>query len=607
MAGDELATLGLEIRGEAAEWIGGLLGGFTLPGAEAAAEPIAELVILERAVAALAGQVAELEELETALTAGFPGAALPAPPVDAAPGETEDAGPRAGRPGRGAEPWVAPAPSAAGERPWPRDAGDVHDGPPRVPPFTRGAGEGGRGDVGPPSPARPADRPFTPPEEREPAARSEAARRVDAPRADRPPNLAPSIGGGIRGLGDLASLAGAAGLELPPETGQPAAAPRRNPPPPPHPGGPDAAGGQRGWEDAGPAAASSPARGSAPGWEDATDTASAPRPGTAPRADDARRPRAAWDEADRAPADTPRTWDDRLEPLPGDPTTAGAPAPAPARTPIRLRSWDRPEGGAPAAGWERDAGTGPVGESRGGTGDPEAPDERRWDLPPSLAGLARGDALTLGLLGPGAVALPFLAMPGEADPEAEGAGSTSGERGGAPRGSGDGGTADRRGAGFPAPRQRDAAAPAGWPAAGEEQDPAAQPWIDEFGADPNPLQAPGLARALGRRVRPAAEILAALGEGARTVESAPRLEGSAEWPTLAPEPAERPAPEPGAAPDPRPRAPDDEPPVAIVRSVEAAPPEAFTEAPGWPDLDVQDLMDALAREIMHEYRRYYGA
>ena len=31
------------------------------------------------------------------------------------------------------------------------------------------------------------------------------------------------------------------------------------------------------------------------------------------------------------------------------------------------------------------------------------------------------------------------------------------------------------------------------------------------------------------------------------------------------------------------------------------------EPPAWPDVEVEDLMEALAREIMHEYRRHYGA
>jgi len=545
MAGDELATLGLQIRGEAAEWLGGLLAGWTLPGADAAIEPIAELVILERAVAALAGQVAELEELEAALTAGFPGTPSPALSADAA--ANEEAEPRTGRRGSDTGPWIAPSPSTPADRRTRDGVADAQARPPRVAPVSRAA-ESGR----------------------------ETAAGAGSVRTERGVDASPSPGGGIRGIGDLASLAGSAGLDLPPDADQPNAAAHRDLPRAVS----DGSAGRRGWEDA-------------------TGSASAPRPSSAPVRDDAASGRTAG-----------RTRDDAADPgsaAPQEDASRDLPGPAPIRRPAR----DQSASGGLAAGRDRDAAAGPAGhdadtgparEFRVDSDDHAARDERRWDdLPPSLAGVARNDALTLGLLGPGSVALPFLSIPGEPDADAD---STSPERGGAVRASGRG-SIDRDRIGSPAPWRRDEAA-AGRPAIGESGGAAAQGWIDEFGGAANPLVSPGLARAAGRRVRPAAEILSALGEGALTVESAPRLEGSAEWPTLAPEPVERPAAEPGAAPDPRPRAPDDEPPVAFVRSVEPAPPDAFPEPLAWPDLDVQDLMDALAREIMHEYRRYYG-
>lgn len=543
MAGDDLAALGLEIRGEAAEWLDGLLDGWSIPGAWAAAEPIAELVMLERALASLAGQVAELEELEAALTAGFPGTPSPAPPVDGPAGETEDAEPRAGRRSRG--------------------PGDAHGSPAHVSP---GSGEAGRGDANP-SLARPIALPLSAPLERDPAG-------TGSPRADRGTSVDPSSRGGIRGIGDLASLAGSAGLDLPePNEGTDHDLSRS--------GDDRAASGRRGWDDA------APTRGT-----------------SAPDSDAGRRRQAAWDDADRSTADagSTRTWDDPSHPVARDRGSATASAPAPIRLPRR----DLAGSSDPATSSARDTSIGAAGESRGDIDDPEARNERRWnDLPRSLAGLARGDALTLGLLEPGAIALPFLSMPGQSE-EGDSAENTPADRAGDQRASREGEAIDRRATTSPAPRPRGAATGQAWTAdASGGADPTA--WLDELGADADAMASPGLARFAARRVRTAAEILSALGPGALTVDAAPRLEGSAEWPTVAPEPAERPTPEPSAASDPRPRAADDEAPVAIVRSVEPAPRDAFPEPPGWPDLDVQDLMDALAREIMHEYRRYYGA
>jgi hypothetical protein len=108
------------------------------------------------------------------------------------------------------------------------------------------------------------------------------------------------------------------------------------------------------------------------------------------------------------------------------------------------------------------------------------------------------------------------------------------------------------------------------------------------------------------RRRPAAEILAGLQMTPPMSGAARRQETTTHAPVLAVPPASRLAPEAGAAPDPAARARADEVPITVVRTVEDAPPAELPEPLSWPDMDVSDLMDALAREIMHEYRRYYG-
>jgi hypothetical protein len=94
------------------------------------------------------------------------------------------------------------------------------------------------------------------------------------------------------------------------------------------------------------------------------------------------------------------------------------------------------------------------------------------------------------------------------------------------------------------------------------------------------------ARVAGQRLRPAGEVVGGDGApAARTGSSAPI------------EPAARqiiPA---------RPGEPDAYPTV-LAREVVPAP--RPVEAVEWPAPDVTDLLDALASEIAHEYRRYYG-
>ncbi|HET7228993.1 MAG TPA: hypothetical protein VFJ16_03290 [Longimicrobium sp.] len=607
MEADSLATLGLQLRAEADEWLGELLGPWHLPGAEAAAEPLAELALLESAVARLAGQVAELERLESSLTAGFPGAPVPAVLADdAAALDEPGADPRPVRRGRdGGAPPMSPAPSSASQDRQPvQDAAGARADRPRIASVSSGSGDGvRRDDVGSLAPEpmtrRRLDVPFSAPaDDRGAADRRSGAPDTASPRAAREWDAPPSSGGGIGGLGDLAMLAGSGGLDVPPDAEQPNDGASWDQPR--FAGDVERAGGASAWDD--PAS---------------------PRRETA------------WGDAPRPSPSAPSDAVTREGPTSG---RIDSPSMDAAARPIRLRAWD---GRATDESWSGGSAAEPDRSSspEGASGDQErdggaARAERRWtDLPASIARLAADAGLAFGV--PESVALPFLSMPGE--PEAGAIGEGLAERNEAGR-SGGSVAIDRRPRGFPAPRSGSAATSAAWPGTTDAADrgraefdgavantggmaslaalgelaeeigrAASVAGFDGLAADAEGVAAREVARAVGRRVRTAAEILGALGETALTVDSAPRLQGSTEWPTLAPEPVERPAAEPGAAPDPQPRAVADEPPVAIVRSVEAAPRDAFPEPLSLADVDVQDLMDALAREIMHEYRRHYGA
>lgn len=371
-----------------------------------------------------------------------------------------------------------------------------------------------------------------------------------APRPTSALDVPPTGSGGIRGLGDLAMLAGAHGLDLPPDAEPTSAEPM---PAYETAGDRERATGQRRWDGA-------------PGRAASRETA-LPSPSSA-----------------------------------SDEPPFAAPTPAP----IRLRGWDRPPAGdqPEASGAEVDGGT---------AGDDRKP--RRWPgLPMSDASVVRDGGIAPEGLTSGPIALPFLHMPGE--PVNEGSASESGA------------------APFPAPSGR--AVPP-WPATpgGARDSGPASPGF--FGGAANEAGDARDAAALPRtpgRLRPAAEILAGLRVAAPTaataretrtraaafeVEEALRRAAGADGGQVregttraavigavpAAEPAARRAPEAGAAPDPTPRAAADEP-VTILRTVEHAPPAELPEPLSWPDRDVTELMDALTREIMHEYRRYYG-
>lgn len=97
------------------------------------------------------------------------------------------------------------------------------------------------------------------------------------------------------------------------------------------------------------------------------------------------------------------------------------------------------------------------------------------------------------------------------------------------------------------------------------------------------------ARVAGQRLRPAAEIVDT------AAASAPPMPPARTSPAPAPESI------PGAYPISPAGAPDDEVPTVLVREV--GEPVRGVE---WSAPDVTDLLDALASEIAHEYRRYYG-
>jgi len=110
----------------------------------------------------------------------------------------------------------------------------------------------------------------------------------------------------------------------------------------------------------------------------------------------------------------------------------------------------------------------------------------------------------------------------------------------------------------------------------------------------------------GPRLRPAAEILGALGSPAAQRPSdpiAPVAPGAPRTIIDPPQPATADAAERMQASGATLPA---EVPTVLARSTVDPAADEPTEPPSWPEADVTDVMDALAREIMHEYRRYYG-
>jgi hypothetical protein len=186
------------------------------------------------------------------------------------------------------------------------------------------------------------------------------------------------------------------------------------------------------------------------------------------------------------------------------------------------------------------------------------------------------------------IAIPFERMPGEDDQAADHAPA-------------------------PLPRPASPSPPAvsrGWDGADAMSGP--------FMADADERTVARVAGMAGPRLRPAAEILGALGAPAatrtadpivppapgapRTIIAAPPpiARRDAEWPAITDAAQVDAIQTADAATLPA------EIPTILVRGTVAPAADELTEPPSWPEADVTDVLDALSREIMHEYRRYYG-
>jgi hypothetical protein len=136
-----------------------------------------------------------------------------------------------------------------------------------------------------------------------------------------------------------------------------------------------------------------------------------------------------------------------------------------------------------------------------------------------------------------------------------------------------------------------------------------------FLADADERTVASVAGMTGPRLRPAAEILGALGSAAtrtadpivppapgapRTILAPPQpiARRDAEWPAITEAAAIEGTQADATLPT--------EVPTVLVRGTVDPAADELTEPPSWPEADVTDVLDALSREIMHEYRRYYG-
>ncbi len=137
-----------------------------------------------------------------------------------------------------------------------------------------------------------------------------------------------------------------------------------------------------------------------------------------------------------------------------------------------------------------------------------------------------------------------------------------------------------------------------------------------FMADADERTVARVAGMAGPRLRPAAEILGALGAAAesrtadpivppapgapRTILAPPQpiARRDAEWPAITEAEEAMQAADAATLPA--------EVPTVLVRGTVDPAADELIEPPSWPEADVTDVLDALSREIMHEYRRYYG-
>jgi hypothetical protein len=557
MPAEDIALLGAELRAELNGLIVELLEGLIEPAARETDEVWAELERLEGEVGELAAEQAELGRLQEWLTAGFyadaPPIALPAAPAPDPDADAPD-GSEAARLLAAAPPSL---PGAASRREIGIDAPPSHPRKWEMPPAPSSAER--LGAAGEDAPTIRRTSPFDPP-----------ADAGDRDRFDR------SGDGGSRDLNPFAPPrdAGSADRDRWVDASPTSEARRGGFDGDPHrPAQAKSAGGIGGLGDlaalAGLGGLDLPFTADEPPAERETTAAEARR--TPPPAS----ARSASPERSWSAPDTPSATD-------RDPSPAVAPA-----QPIRLRGW--PE----AASAERPASSG--GWSDGSAAARSASSETMGEAASAAmtAGeLARLDAeraarswdALMAVAGAAEVAFPFERMPGEA-------------------------ADDLAPASLPRPASPSLPASSGWVSA----DAMDGPWM----ADADERTVAQVARMAGPRLRPAAEILGALGAspaasadpiippaaGApRTIiappQPVPAARRDAEWAAAVDAAEWMQAADAATLPA--------EVPTVLVRGTVDPAADELTEPPSWPEADVTDVLDALSREIMHEYRRYYG-
>jgi len=555
MAAENIGEIGAELRAEYGGWLGGLLEGWIDPEAADTADVLAELARLEDAVATLAADQAELGRLQSWLTAGFH---ADAPPI-ALP--------------------LAPTPAAA--------ADDARDG-----------GEAAR-LLGIPSPSAPRTRPTggfaaDPGGWRIPGAPTRSPDRLAAIEDARTSGFDRPVGSGdgdrdLPGSGDR-DRGGSAERNRFDVTADGESVDRDR------------------WGDG--SAAPSEARHGALDGDPHRPAQMKGAGGIGGLGDLAALAGLGGLDlpftADDFTADDPRTDDPTAIDPPRRPASPDLPTPPRARTwsapdappaterdpsstlttpqPIRLRGWPNAasvgrsgssaeRSGSPAAEWA--GGSASPGSMARGSGEGSSEAARRAVEDAERA--ARSWEALAAMAGGAEVAFPFERMPGEDDQAADLA---------------------------PAPLPRPASPPVvsrGW----DDADAMSGPFM----ADADERTVAQLAGMPGPRLRPAAEIVGALGAPRAADPIAPGAPRTiiAPPPSLARRDTEWPALADGAEATPADVATHPaEVPTVLVRGTVAPAADEPTEPPSWPEADVTDVLDALSREIMHEYRRYYG-
>ncbi|HEU4453344.1 MAG TPA: hypothetical protein VFR81_09800 [Longimicrobium sp.] len=563
MPAEEIALLGAELRAELNGLIVELLDGVIEPAARETDEVWAELERLEVEVNELASEQAELGRLQEWLTAGFyadaPPIALPVAPAAPEPADDAPAGSEAAR-------LLAAAP----------------------PSLPGGASRPEMGIDAAPSRPREWEMPSAPPS----SAERFSAADEDAPTIRRTSPFDPSAGAGDGDRFDQLGDGGSRDLN-------PFAPPR------------DAGSADRDrWGDASPTSEArrggfdadphrpAQAKGGGGigglgelaalaglGGLDLPFTADEPPAERETPAAEARRP-----ASPQPPASARSASPERSRSAPDSPTaTDRDPSPATPAQPIRLRGW--PE----AASAERSGSSG--GWSDGSAAARSASSETMGEAASAAmtAGeLARLDAeraarswdALMAMAGAAEVAFPFERMPGEAADEVDLAPA-------------------------PLPRPASPSLPASGGGGADAMD---GPWM----ADADERTVAQVGRMAGPRLRPAAEILGVLGTSpaASAEPIVPPAAGAPRTIIAPPQPVARRDAEWAAAVDAAEAAewmpaadaatlPAEVPTVLVRGTVDPAADE-LTEPPSWPEADVTDVLDALSREIMHEYRRYYG-